>query len=167
VAPPGHTSIGQPGDHLSRHPGGKAATAASAVHPPGTAATTLPRPARSLPTHPRRLWATGSIPTKTHGSPLLVGDEVHYGHVDTFVATRCLHDLSKAVGASNLLLAQALMIHVLRGDQRRDQIDSTNVEDLDDLPGESFRLGHRAPLLADGQIVSVRSRASWTPIAVG
>jgi hypothetical protein len=59
------------------------------------------------------------------------------------------------------------MIHVLRGDQRRDQIESTSVEDLDDLPGESFGLGHRAPLLADGQIVSGRSQASWTPIAVG
>jgi hypothetical protein len=74
-----------------------------------------------------------SIPTKTHGSPLLVGDEILYRHVYTFVPTRCLHDLSKAVGASNLLLAQALMIHVLRGDHRRDQIESTNVEDLDDL----------------------------------
>jgi hypothetical protein len=47
-----------------------------------------------------------SIPTKTHSSPLLVGDEILDGHVDTFVATHCLHDLSKAVGASNLLLAQ-------------------------------------------------------------
>jgi hypothetical protein len=107
------------------------------------------------------------IPTKTHGSPLLVGDEILDGHVDTFAPTHCLHDLSKAVGASNLLLAQALMIHVLRGDQRRDQIDSTSVEDLDDLPGERFGLGHCAALLTDGQIVSGRSRASWTPIAVG
>ena len=109
-----------------------------------------------------------SIPTKTHGSPLLVGDEILDGHVYTLVPTHCLHDLSKAVGASNLLLAQALMIHVLRGDHRRDQIESTSVEDLDDLPGESFGLGHRAPLLTDGQIVIVsgRSRASWTPIAV-
>jgi hypothetical protein len=104
-----------------------------------------------------------SIPTKTHGSPLLVGDEILYGHVYTFVPTHRLHDLSKAVGASNLLLAQALMLHILRGDHRRDQIQSTVVEDLDDLPGESFGLGHRAPLLTDGQIVSVRSRAAWTP----
>jgi hypothetical protein len=42
------------------------------------------------------------------------------------------------------------MIQVLRGDQRRDQIESANVEDLDDLPGESFGLGHRAPLPMDG-----------------
>jgi hypothetical protein len=75
-----------------------------------------------------------SIPTKTHSSPLLVGDEILDGHVDTFVATHCLHDRSKAVGASNLL-TQALMIHVLRGDQRRDPIDSANVEDLEDLLG--------------------------------
>jgi hypothetical protein len=108
-----------------------------------------------------------SMPTKTHGSPLLVSDEILDGHVYTFVKMHCLHDLSKAVGASNLLLAQALMIHVLRGDHRRDQIESTNVEDLDDLPGESFGLGHRAPVLTDGQIVSGRSRAPWTPIAVG
>jgi hypothetical protein len=47
-----------------------------------------------------------SIPTKTHGSLFLVGDEILYGHMDIFVPTRCLHDLSKAVGASNLLLAQ-------------------------------------------------------------
>jgi hypothetical protein len=108
-----------------------------------------------------------SMPTKTHSSPLLVGDEILYGHVDTFVSTHCLHDLSKAVGTSNLLLAQALMIHVLRGDQRRDQIESTSVEDLDDLAGVSFGLGHRAPLLADGQITSGRSGASWAPMAVG
>jgi hypothetical protein len=94
------------------------------------------------------------IPTKTHGSPLLVGDEILDGHVDTFVPTHCLHNRSKAVGASNLLLAQALMIHILRSDHRRDQIKSTDVEDLDDLPGESFGLGHRAPLPTDGQIVS-------------
>jgi hypothetical protein len=64
-----------------------------------------------------------SIPTKTHGSLLLVGDEILYGHMYTFV-TRCLHDPSEAVGASNLLLAQALMINVLRGDHRRDQIEA-------------------------------------------
>jgi hypothetical protein len=46
-----------------------------------------------------------SMPTKTRGSPLLVGDEILYGHVHIFVSTHCLHDLSKAVGASNLLLA--------------------------------------------------------------
>jgi hypothetical protein len=104
-----------------------------------------------------------AIPTKTHRSPLLVGNELLDGHVDTLVATHCLHDRSKAIGASNLLVVQALMIHVLRGDQRRDQIESTNVEDLDDLAGERFGLGHRAPLLTDGQIVSDRPRVSWTP----
>jgi transposase len=67
VAAPDHTSIGQPGDHLSRHSGGNPATAASVVYPPGTAATTLPRPARPLPTHPRRLWATGSMEYRTRG----------------------------------------------------------------------------------------------------
>ena len=55
VAAPGQATGGQPGDHLTRDPGGDAATATSAVHPAGAAPATLPRPARSLTTCSRRL----------------------------------------------------------------------------------------------------------------
>jgi hypothetical protein len=44
VAAPDQATSGQPGDHLSHNPGRHAASTASAVHPPGAAPATLPRP---------------------------------------------------------------------------------------------------------------------------
>jgi Transposase DDE domain len=71
VAAPDQTTIGQPGDHLSRDPGRDAATAAGAVHRAAAATATLPRPGRPLTTCPHGL---GQQPHSREGMSIQIAD---------------------------------------------------------------------------------------------